>query len=85
MVKLISLLLLLLSELLLPLYKPVVLKDMVQLSQINMNAPAGQATNNGFIKTVPIRAGNMIPGAKETATMRSQAGLYITSFCGIAR
>lgn len=85
MVKLISLLLLLLSELLLPLYRPLLLKDMVQLSQINMNAPAGQATNNGFIKAVPVRAGDITPGTKGMATMRSQAGLYITSFCGIAR
>lgn len=85
MVKLISILVLLLSELLLPLYRPVLLKDLVQLSQINMNTPARQATNNGFIKAVPIREGGMIPDTKETATMRSQAGLYITAFCGIAR
>ena len=85
MVKLTSLLLLLLSELLLPLYRTVLLKDMVQLSQINMNTPAGEATNNGFVKSVLISAGDKTPGAKEARTMHSQAGLYVTAFCGIAR
>lgn len=85
MVKLISMLLLLLSELLLPLYRPVLLVDMVQSSQINMNTPVRKVTNNGIVKPVRIRAGDITRGAKEVTIMHSQAGLYITAFCGIAR
>ena len=88
MVKLIGLLLMLLPELLLPFYKPALLKNTIQAiqsTQINITTPDGEATNNDFAKPALINTESINAHTKEATSIHSQAGLYVTEICALAR